>query len=94
MDPSKPAITPTLTPPPGVMPDFVNYHSLLPWIVATASICMVLTAAVLALRMFTRMAVIKSVDWADCLSSRAMILWMGELIVGRQRPSWLRKLLF
>jgi hypothetical protein len=74
MDPSKLAITPALAPPPGVRPDFVNYYSLLPWIVATASVCMVLTAVVLALRMFTRAVVIKSVDWADCMSSRAIPL--------------------
>ncbi|ERF76651.1 hypothetical protein EPUS_04471 [Endocarpon pusillum Z07020] len=65
MDPSTLAVTPALAPPPGVRPDFVNSYSLLPWITATASVCMVLTALVLALRMLTKTVVIRSVDWTD-----------------------------
>jgi hypothetical protein len=55
------------------MPDFVNSYSLLPWILATASVCVVLTALVLALRMFTKVVVIKLLDWTDCMSHLARL---------------------
>jgi hypothetical protein len=71
MDPAKLAVTPALAPPPGVISNFVNSYSLLPWIVATATVCVVLTALVLALRMFTRAVVIKSLDWTDCMFNMA-----------------------
>jgi hypothetical protein len=73
MNPATLAKTPALAPPPGVMSDFVNSYSLMPWIVGTATVCVVLTALVLALRMFTRAVIIKSVDWTDCMSSLARL---------------------
>ncbi|KAF7503777.1 hypothetical protein GJ744_003269 [Endocarpon pusillum] len=65
MDPSYLAVTPAVAPPPGVRPDFVNSSSLLPWVIATSSVCMVLTASVLVLRMLTKTMVIRSVNWTD-----------------------------
>ena len=73
MNPATLAVTPALAPPPGVMSNFVNSYSLLPWIVATATVCVVLTALVLALRMFTRAVLIKTLDWTDCMSNLARL---------------------
>ena len=69
MDPSALAVTPAVTPPPGVTSDFVNgeKYGLHSWLVATVVTCMVVSTVVVALRIFARVVVIKAVDWSDCM---------------------------
>ncbi|MCJ1362689.1 hypothetical protein MMC16_001795 [Acarospora aff. strigata] len=70
MDPAVLAVTPAGPHPPGVTPDLVNganmgRHS---FVVANVVTCLVLTTVVVALRMFARVVVIKTVDWSDYLA--------------------------
>lgn len=36
--------------------------------------CMVVSTVVVALRMFARVVVIKTIDWSDCMPGRPMML--------------------
>lgn len=51
--------------------------------IATASVCMILTTLILALRMFTKAVVIKSTDWGDCKLHVSIVLPMGILMTSR-----------
>ena len=82
MDPAVLAVTPAGPHPPGVTPDLVNganmgRHS---FVVANVVTCLVLTTVVVALRMFARVVVIKTVDWSDCMPGQTpMMLEISEL---------------
>jgi hypothetical protein len=57
---------PALEPPPGVEPNFVNPYSLYPFVIATCTLCLMFTTAAVVIRMFTKIQVAKTVNWADC----------------------------
>jgi hypothetical protein len=57
---------PAMEPPPGMTPNFVNPDSLYPFVIATCTLCLMLTTPALVIRMFTKIHVAKKVNWADC----------------------------
>lgn len=69
MDPAVLAATPAGTPPPGVVPDFANAekNGMHWWIVGVVVASMIVSTVVVALRLFARAVIIKTVDWSDCV---------------------------
>ena len=61
-------ITPALDPPEGVKSNYVNPDSHLLWFIATTAVCMTISTVALILRLITKLYVVKSVGWDDCLS--------------------------
>lgn len=57
---------PSMRPPPGEMPDFINPYSLDKWVITCTAVCLFSTTLFVGARMYTKAAVTKSLDWADC----------------------------
>ena len=55
-----------LKPPPGVIPDFQDPFTVRPYWTLTASLGLVATGIVLALRMYTKIAIVKKCRLEDC----------------------------
>ena len=58
-------------PPPGIIPDFQDPFSVRPYWIVTAAVGLVTTGILLALRLYTKIAVVKRCRWEDytcCLS--------------------------
>lgn len=60
---------PGLTPPPGVIPNLVNPHSIGTELAFLAILHIVLTVLLTAIRMFTKIRLIKAYGWEDCKCS-------------------------
>ena len=54
-------------PPPGETPTFQNPHRALAGWTSLAVVCLILTTLFVAMRMYTRFAVIKHLWWDDCM---------------------------
>jgi hypothetical protein len=61
--------TPALAAPPGEKTDLVNAYSLHSHLVATASVCLVLSVLAVIGRTFTKARILKKVELEDCQSS-------------------------
>lgn len=55
-----------LTPPPGVIPDFHDPFTLRPYWVVTAALGLLFTGLFLALRLYTKISIVKRLRWEDC----------------------------
>lgn len=60
------ANTPSMAPPPGVTPNFINPYSREKWVITCAVVCLFSSTLFVGARMFTKSIIIKSLDWADC----------------------------
>lgn len=63
INPPDPALTP---PPPGVIPDFQDPFTVRPYWIVTAALGLVSSGVFLALRMYTKIAIVKKCRWEDC----------------------------
>ncbi len=59
----EPSLKPSLQPPPGVQPNFVDPDSLLPIYVATMVVCMVFASLATAARLLVKMTNLRSMYW-------------------------------
>ena len=62
-------ISPTdvaLKPPPGAVPDFQDPYTLRPYWNVTISLALISSGVILVLRLYTKIAVVKSCRWEDC----------------------------
>ena len=55
-----------LAPPPGVIPDFQDPFTLRPYWIVTAALGLAGTGLLLALRLYTKIAIVKRCRWEDC----------------------------
>ena len=62
-----PQIIGGLPPPPGVVPNFIDPYSLRGIIIAITAVEMTVTTTVTALRMYTKLFILKSHGWEDCM---------------------------
>ena len=58
---------PTILPPPGVRPNFVNPVSLHQYNILTQAVCLSLTTIFVCMRMWTKAVVLKRVGSEDCM---------------------------
>ncbi len=58
-----PSLKPSLQPPPGVQPNFVDPDSLLPIYVATTVVCVVFASLATATRLLVKMTNLRSMYW-------------------------------
>ena len=65
---------PSLTPPPGMIPDFQDPYSVQPFLTLTAVFSIIVTTTFVALRMFAKVRILKSVKWEDCKSHGALAI--------------------
>ncbi|MCJ1458810.1 hypothetical protein MMC28_009184 [Mycoblastus sanguinarius] len=68
---------PGLDPPPGVTPDFVNPDNYQSTIIATMTVCLTVATLITALRLYTRLFIIKSFhleDYASCAAWAGLVL--------------------
>ena len=66
---------PGLKPPPGVTPNFINPHNYQSKIIAVVSVCLTVATLVTALRLYTKVFLIKSVKSEDCERGPAFSEW-------------------
>lgn len=59
---------PALLPPKGVKPNLENPQSLNAPAIAVASVALPLTTFVLALRLYTKVKILRHINWEDCES--------------------------
>ena len=57
---------PSMMPPTDVIPDFVNPYSLEKWVILCAALSLSMTTVFVAIRMYVKHMVTRSLDWADC----------------------------
>ena len=57
---------PALTPPPGIIPDFQDPFTLRPYWIVTTALGLLGSGFFLALRLYTKIAVVKRLRWEDC----------------------------
>ena len=55
-----------LPPPSGVTPNFINPHSIQTSLLASMVLCLTLTTLTTAIRLYTKLTIIKTHGWADC----------------------------
>ena len=60
---------PTLEPPPGVTPNFVNPHSLATTLIAVNGVFVALMLIALSIRIYTKGMILRSLGWDDCWST-------------------------
>ena len=60
---------PALKPPPGIKPNFVNPPSYANALVTVNAVFLTLMLITLALRLYTKGVLLKSLGWDDCKSS-------------------------
>ncbi|KAL8768286.1 MAG: hypothetical protein Q9209_005425 [Squamulea sp. 1 TL-2023] len=71
---------PASTPPPGVIPDFQDPFTLRPYWIVTAALGLVATGIFLALRLYTKIVVVKKLRWEDytcTLGSLFFAIWIA-----------------
>ena len=56
-----------LTPPPGVIPDFQDPFTLRPYWIVTAALGLLVPGFFLALRLYTKIKIVKKLRWEDCM---------------------------
>lgn len=60
-------IMPASPPPPGVTPNFDHPDSIVDSFMATNAACLAIAVLFLALRLYTRIFIVNSLGWDDCL---------------------------
>lgn len=65
--PAQGAMLGGLPPPPGVVPNFVNPNSIANTIRAVAVSLAVLTTFSIAIRLYTKIFIVKAHGWEDCM---------------------------
>ena len=55
-----------LKPPPGVIPDFQDPFTVRPYWIVTAALGLITSGIFLALRMYTKIMIVKKCRWEDC----------------------------
>jgi hypothetical protein len=67
---------PAMVPPPGTTPNFVNPANLNHVVVLTLILCMVFSTLAVAMRMYTKLFIIRKTAFEDCMSlRRATLSW-------------------
>lgn len=71
---------PALTPPNGVIPNVTNQSEEQRWYYVAASFCTVFPGALLLLRLYTKLHIMRKVDLTDCslLYSKLIVLISDE----------------
>lgn len=64
--PAQLALIPAAKPPDGVIPNLVNPDSCGPAVVAALAVSSALMSVFVILRMYTKIKIVRSTDWADC----------------------------
>lgn len=72
--PAKPA----LTPPPGVIPNFEQPYTLLPYVEVTIAVCIAISTTLVAARIFVKTRLIKKWLWED---STCIFGWVGSPVL-------------
>lgn len=67
------SITPSLPPPPGVAPNFVNPYNINPLIDGTLGVCLGITSMLVISRLCTRFLIIKRHGLEDCMYDRLLV---------------------
>lgn len=57
---------PALTPPPGVIPNFVNPDNVFVGYVITVVLCVSTSTLVFWMRMYTKIYILQQTGWEDC----------------------------
>ncbi|KAL8637703.1 MAG: hypothetical protein Q9228_005053 [Teloschistes exilis] len=67
LDPSNPALAkyPLASPPPGVIPNFVNPESHAYQLIITVAVCLALVVIAVSMRLYTKQFITKSMGWDD-----------------------------
>ncbi len=55
-----------LPPPPGITPNFTNPYSIAEGLIAVGILCLTLTSLTTAMRIYTKLYIIKVHGWEDC----------------------------
>ncbi|PVH92218.1 hypothetical protein DM02DRAFT_605614 [Periconia macrospinosa] len=94
-DSSPSAELPALSPPPNVTSNFTDPPSLMPWIIAVLVVTMILMFAVVGIRVFTRVKLVKEWRLEDYLAIAALvgvsvwnILFAFTANLGLSRHQW------
>lgn len=71
LDPSNPALAkyPLASPPPGVIPNFVNPESHAYQLIITVAVCLAFVVIAVSMRLYTKQFITKSMGWDDCKSN-------------------------
>ena len=65
--PVQPTVVGGLPPPPGVIPNFVNPHSIADAVKVLDVIWIVLATLTTVIRLYTKIYILKAHGWADCM---------------------------
>ena len=57
---------PSLAPPRGVVPNFVDPDNFHVWFIVTAVVCLTFSTLALAMRIYTKMFITRRTEWEDC----------------------------
>jgi hypothetical protein len=60
-----PNTTPALAPPEGVIPNLINQYTRQPILIGTATACLTLTTLCIAIRIYTKIRILKSLNIED-----------------------------
>ena len=80
---NQPSETPALTPPPGVIPDFVHPASIRKYNILCQAICLPLSTIFVCMRMYTRSYVSRNLGAEDCILLSLHSLSSSGLISNR-----------
>ena len=64
---------PGLPPPEGVIPNFDNPYNYQSLVLMTLVVCFTISTTFVALRMYIRVFLVKSLQWEDCKFSKVML---------------------
>ncbi|KAL9577510.1 MAG: hypothetical protein Q9212_006315, partial [Teloschistes hypoglaucus] len=86
IDPSNPALAmyPLASPPPGVIPNFVNPESHAYQLVITVAVCLALVVIAVSMRLYTKHFITKSMGWDDftCILGAMFAITYDGLVAG------------
>lgn len=66
--------TPGLDPPPGVIPNFDQPYTLLPYVELTIALCIIVTTALVGARIYVKAQIVKKFLWEDWT---CIVGWVG-----------------
>ena len=81
---------PALTPPPGIIPDFQDPFTIRPYWIVTAALGLLLSGLFLALRLYTKIKIVKKLRWEDCMLNLQWMLGSSNANPSRHMRTGLR----
>ena len=73
---------PGLPPPPGIIPNFIDPYSRKDVIEATIALCLALCTSFIALRIYTKVAIVRSILLEDFIIALTGLLFIAYCIIG------------